>query len=413
MRIIVAHSGKQHSFRMATALKKGKVLDSYVTTVYLKPNNLTHLILGFISGKDKNKAKQRRCANLSDDEVVQFNEFSALLKLLFTRLRWKRLQKYVDSYIHKSFGKQVAKMAIHRNVDAVVMYDNIAVPCFKYIKKHASHIKCILDASTVNRLYIRTVYEKDMRQTHTSFFQDQLPFLWSSNSIQKYKDEIDLSDYILLPSKFVEKSYLFSGTPKEKLIRIPYGVDLKHFSGQPRKPHPLPIKLIYVGQVTYYKGLHHLLPIIRNKYKGKIDLTLVGEYNTDDYLYSKFKNSDNIHFIGYITSDKLQTFYQKADGFIIPSMGEGYGLVSLEALSTGLPVLVSDNCGSNDAIINGYNGYVFETGNDIDMIEKINLFIDNIDNLQQMSVNAMRSVQNYTWEIYEKHVIEFFNAYIQ
>lgn len=412
MRILVAHSGKQHSFRMATALKKGNMLDSYVTTVYLKPNNLTYLILGFISGKDKNKAKQRRCENLSDDEVVQFNELPALLKLLFIRLGWKRLQGYVDSYIYKRFGKQVAKMAIRRDVDAVVMYDNIAVPCFKYIKKHASYIKCVLDASTVNRLYIRTVYEKDMCQTHTSFFRDQLPFLWNSNSIQKYKDEINLSDYILLPSKFVEKSYLFSGTPVDKLIHIPYGADLQRFNSIVREPHSLPIELIYVGQITYYKGLHHLLPIIRDRFEDRINLTLVGGYDSNDYLYQAYKDVSNIHFLGYITNDKLQVYYQKADAFILPSLGEGLALVSLEALASGLPVLGSCNCGGNDAIIDGYNGYVFEAGNDNDMVEKIDCFINNIDHLHTMSENAAKSAQKYSWDVYEAHVIDFFNKHV-
>jgi glycosyltransferase involved in cell wall biosynthesis len=409
MKVLIAHPGKQHSYRTATALKQGKLLDAYVTTVYYKKNNLTSKIFHFLKEKDLNKAKLRRCENLDDCEVIQKHEFLGLIILLVMRLPFKRLCNLLNRLLILQFGKSIAKLAIKRQVDAVIMYDNTAVPCFSYLQKHAPHIKRILDASTVNRLYIRKVYEKDMEAGNHLIFKKQLPFLWKHSRNRLYEKEIKLSDFILVASEFVKKSYMYSHVPEEKLIKIPYGVDLSRFKWSMHKKQSDKIHLIYVGQITYYKGIHHLLPIIKEHYRDKVTLTLVGKYDVNDFLYKEYCTAPNIKFIGYVTNDKLSQYYQQADAFIIPSLGEGFGLVILEALSTGLPVLTSDSTGGNDAIVNGYNGYVFKAGDDKDMIDKIDTLIHNVSSLETMSENARATVLNYTWEQYNKHILNFIN----
>lgn len=408
MKVLVAHPGKQHSYRMATALKKGNLLDSYVTTVYYKKKNLTSKVLHFLNRNDLKKAQLRRCDFLKDEEVFQKHELLGLVILLCIRLHLSKLTNWLGRVQMRLFGISVAKMAIQRKVDAVIMYDNTAVPCFEYLKKYAPTIKRVLDASTVNRLYIREVYEKDMRENNHDFFRKQLPFLWNHKRQDIYKKEIELSNYILLPSKFVEKSYLYSNVSPNKLIRIPYGVDVDKFKCQTRMSHNGIVNLLYVGQVTYYKGLHHLLPIIRDRYADKVKLTMVGGYDKNDFLYKEYGKATNVEFRGFVPNVELPKYYQDADAFIIPSLGEGYGLVILEALSSALPVLCSANCGGNDAIKNGYNGYVFEAGNDEDMINKIDEFILHFSSLSEFSENARVTSLSYSWEKYEQRVIAFF-----
>lgn len=410
MKVLVAHPGKQHSYRMATALKKAKMLDSYFTTVYYKKNNLTSKVLRFLNKNDLKRAQLRRCEFLNDEEVFQQNEVLGLIILLCQRLYLPRVIQWLGKVQIYLFGISVAKKAIRRNVDAVIMYDSTAVPCFEYLKKNAPSIKRILDASTVNRLYIKDVYERDMTENHHDFFRKQLPFLWNQQRQELYKKEIELSDYILLPSIFVKKSYMYSNAEPEKLIRIPYGVDIDKFKCQTRKPHDGFINLLYVGQVTYYKGLHHLLPIIRDRYSDKIKFTMVGGYNKNDFLYQEYANVGNIEFKGFVPYTDLPGIYQEADAFIIPSLGEGLALVSLEALGSGLPVLGSTNCGGNDAIINGYNGYEFKAGDDDDMISKIDDFINHFSNLSELSENARKTSLDYTWEKYEERVQKFFTT---
>jgi glycosyltransferase involved in cell wall biosynthesis len=130
-------------------------------------------------------------------------------------------------------------------------------------------------------------------------------------------------------------------------------------------------------------------------------------------IVKRYTNASNIHFAGYVTRDVLAAYYQQCDIFVFPTLGEGYGLVLLEALSCGLPVICSDLAGGNDAITDGYNGFVFEGGNNDALKEKIEWFIQHREKISQMSKNARKTAMNYSWEHYYnklnlaiKHIME-------
>jgi glycosyltransferase involved in cell wall biosynthesis len=89
-----------------------------------------------------------------------------------------------------------------------------------------------------------------------------------------------------------------------------------------------------------------------------------------------------------------------SDVFVFPTLGEGFALVILEALSCGVPCIVSDMAGGNDAIQDGYNGFEIQAGNDTELKEKIQWFLDNMDLLPKMSNNSRESSKYYTWERY-------------
>lgn len=82
MKVIIAHPAQQHSFRLATALKKAGILDKYATTVYLKKRSLTQLVTFLLRGKFRERAFGRKNPDLSAEEVIQFCEGEGLLRLL-------------------------------------------------------------------------------------------------------------------------------------------------------------------------------------------------------------------------------------------------------------------------------------------------------------------------------------------
>ena len=133
------------------------------------------------------------------------------------------------------------------------------------------------------------------------------------------------------------------------------------------------------------------------------------------YPFSSLSNSDILH---HTLAEEEKLAIRKKLGIkeksVILAVGQfihrkGLALVSLEALSSGLPVLGSTNCGGNDAIENGVNGYVFIAGDDNDMIAKIDMFISDVDRIEQMSINARQTSMSYTWERYEENIKEAMN----
>ena len=79
-------------------------------------------------------------------------------------------------------------------------------------------------------------------------------------------------------------------------------------------------------------------------------------------------------------------------------------LVILEALSCGVPCIVSNLAGGDDAIVNGENGFVFNAGDDNDLKKKIEWFIEHPGKIERMSYASRKSVENLTWDAYHKAV---------
>ena len=81
------HPGKQHSFRVASALKQSGLLYKYITTVYDKEDSIMmKLVKKFVNKENQKRASNRKCEGLKDEDVVLFETFLSLLLLLATRL---------------------------------------------------------------------------------------------------------------------------------------------------------------------------------------------------------------------------------------------------------------------------------------------------------------------------------------
>lgn len=401
MKIIVAHPGKQHSYKTAEALYKGNMLFQYITTVYDK-SNWKILCTKYLMPKFVNEKIKLRKSTIIPEELVSIKcTFLGLFLLFFYKLPLNR--KYRDNvfqYVHNQFGKCVAKYAIKNKVDAVIMFDTTCNECFNILKKKAPHIKRIQDVSIANRNFMKANYEKDIERTGDSRIKEEQINLWNSKTLEKNIEELKLTEYFIVASKMVKRSLQYSNIDEKKIYIAPYGVEFDKFPYQSKDNKKRKLQLIYVGQITFRKGLHHLFKIISTEFKDKCDLSVIGFYNTSNVLYQEYKSTSNIKFLGFINHKELIKYYHKSDVFILPTLGEGFGLVVLEAMSSGTPCIVSDLAGGDDAIEDGKNGFIFQAGNDIDLSEKIQWFIDNRYKLPQMSEYSSLHVKKYTWDVY-------------
>lgn len=405
MKIVVAHPSKQHSFFTATALKKSGDLDKYITTVYDKNGAITSTVKKFLGKQDKKKASTHRCEDLEDSDVIQYFEIDYLISLFLNRFpQIAGLREKHRQYVADKFGKKVAAYAIKNNVDAVIMYDSTATTCFELLKKKAPQIKCVLDVSIASRPFLKKEFEKDMAQTCDYSLKRDYPNFWNDAAMKTFYREIELADFFFAPSNIVRESLEFCGAKAEQIFIIPYGVKLEAFPKREKAPAGDTLKLIYVGQVTHRKGIHHLLNVIDQFNSDSVSLKLVGTYSESENFVQKAKNKKNIEFCGFKTHDELLGLYQESDAFIFPTLGEGYGLVVLEAMSAGIPVLSSDHAGGNDPIIDYHNGIVFRAGDESDLYEKIQWCIENKEQLKAMGENANVTVQDFTWDTYYERI---------
>lgn len=413
-KVMVFHPGQQHSYRLATALNKVGLLGCYCTTVYNRPASLTRKMLSFLKGDSKIRAEARHCNGIRNDQVVQFGEFFGLLTILFDKLKWNRVGKSWNQFVNDYCGKKAAKYAIKNGYDCVISYNNNSKSIFEYLSKYAPKIIRVMDASAANVLYMKNIYERDMELApdFKSLLLQERGILWNKRYQNRINVENTLAQYILAGSEFVKKTYVELGFPQERVFICPYGVNLEEF-----KPINMteydgirPLECIYVGGTKELKGISYLLEAFMDIPKEKAVLTVVGAITLSPEMFEKY--SKKISFTGTILHSQVADMLREKDVMVFPSLGDGFGLAVIEAMSSGIPVIASENTGSAELIRNKQNGFVIPIQDKDAIINSLYWIIDHPKDYVQMARNARVSVKNLSWIEYDKKIEAVFGGII-
>lgn len=411
MKIIVCHPAQQHSYRLATALKRGKMLGAYITTVYYKPRSFTRLISIFLKGKFKRKAEGRRTSELDDNEVIQFCEIEGLLKLLALNVPFfSHFYNKLKYNTADRFAKKVAQYAIDHRVDAVVTYDDCSPLLFETLQEKAPHILRILDVSAANPIYMRQIYDKDMDLSpdFAMRLMKEMSRCWNPTILDRAKREILSSQKFLVPSNFVSTSLKYSGVKENQMLYCPYGVDASRFSQKNyedvKNMNDRPLRFIYVGGVKELKGISYLLKAFMNIPQDKAELTIVGAYSPQDKDIQPYLR--RVHFTGMVLHSEVPNLLKAADVFVFPSLGEGFSLSVLEAAAVGLPLIISENAGVTDVIRNNKEGLVIPIQSSKAIEDAVTWFVNHPEAICPMGMAARAKALEYTWERYYKTATE-------
>ncbi len=198
---------------------------------------------------------------------------------------------------------------------------------------------------------------------------------------------------------------------------IPSGVDLEKF--HPDVPMLEEFKgkqnrILYLGRLDRRKGLIellHALKIVKMEIKDAL-LIVVGKgplENDCRKLVKELGLSDAVIFKGYAESDAIPSYYASCDVYCSPALGgESFGIVLLEAMAIGKPVLASRIPGYDRVITDGYNGLFFDPRNPEEIAQKIILVLKNSALKNRLINNAKEFVKGYSWESVAKRVEEFY-----
>ena len=214
------------------------------------------------------------------------------------------------------------------------------------------------------------------------------------------------ADYILVPSEFERQSFLKKGFSASKIIKMNYGFDNSSKYLPELNNENNSFKVLYVGQLHFRKGLRYAIEAFKKIQHPNKSFVIVGNTTYVTGL-ENLAIPDNVIFTGPLKGENLVKQYKEADVFVLPSIEDGFGLVAGEALSYGLPVIVSSNCGACDVIIDGYNGYIVPPFNSDLIFEKFQNLADDRELLNQLSRNVIDS--HYKLKDWDNVVSEFLN----
>ncbi|WP_045222964.1 glycosyltransferase [Desulfonatronum thioautotrophicum] len=214
-----------------------------------------------------------------------------------------------------------------------------------------------------------------------------------------YYDQMDL---VFAPSHATANELIAKGLRPDKVQVYPRGIDIDRFHPSKRngfyaKRHQLrdEIKLLYVGRVSKEKNLHILEEAYRRlQGEGRdVRLIVVGDGPYREQMERNLSGTQTI-FTGYLDGDALAEAYASADIFVFPSTTDTFGNVVLEALASGLPVIVSAEGGPQENVIHDQTGIIVPTSTPQAYHQALANLLDNPPLLKTMSSQARNSMES-------------------
>lgn len=159
--------------------------------------------------------------------------------------------------------------------------------------------------------------------------------------------------------------------------------------------HPDSPLLLYVGRVSAEKQIDEIKPILAAIPEAR--LAIVGNGPHRESLEAHFAGTPT-HFVGYLQGLELAAAFASADAFIFPSRTETLGLVLLEAMAAGCPVVAAASGGIPDIVTDGVNGYLFDPTDPQGAIAATQRLLANQEERGILRSNAREEAERWGWQ---------------
>lgn len=321
----------------------------------------------------------------------------------FMGQRGKQLSERLHWHIQKCVADAGVKYAAHAGL--IVSSYHVAQPAFEH-----ADCNCVLNYPIAHHRYIQEFVAEEAEREPD--FAATLPD-WGASKIPEMEHldaEIELAEFVLVGSSFARASFVAQGISAEKMIVVPYGADVRRFSPPPENGarlssgrHAGGLQVLYVGQISQRKGISYLLKAYQKFHRPDTRLRLIGSYYGNPEALVPY--SELFEYIPHAPQSELADYYRQADVFVFPTLIEGLGLVVLEAMASGLPVITTPN-GPGDIVRDGIDGFVIPVRNVDAIVEKLEYLRNHPEERLHMGRNARKRALEYSWSAYRQNITE-------
>ena len=240
--------------------------------------------------------------------------------------------------------------------------------------------------------------------------------LWKTSSyfLLPYRYYISKAQVIISVSKAADKfiSGFVSGNVKR--VIIPNAIDTDRF--KPPKKDPITPTILFIGRLVYRKGVHVLLRafsyVVKEEPQAK--LVIAGKGYMKPILRTlalKLNIRGNVKFKGYVPEEEKPTLYKRSSIVAIPSIyGESFGIVALEAIASGRPVVASNIGGLREIIDNGSEGFLVNPNSPKELADKIIMLLQDKKLYKRMTLQArVKAERTYSWDKVIHNIIDVYS----
>lgn len=225
----------------------------------------------------------------------------------------------------------------------------------------------------------------------------------NGNLLDKYDQELSLADRILCPSSYVKGTLEAAGVPTDKIRVTPFGCP------PPTRKRDLQVVLyiVFVGPLGVAKGFHLFLQAAAEMSSRwpQFSFVAVGRHTAHTEALRRMFPAP-VRVIHHLDHGSLQDLYSRARLFVLPSLSEGQSLAMMEALSAGVPCVVTSRCGLPEDIARSGAARVTDTASVSELVDAADELLGHP--LEVQASAAQMAANEYTWSRYVNGVC---NAY--
>jgi len=234
----------------------------------------------------------------------------------------------------------------------------------------------------------------------------------SDEKLERKEAEVAAADLIIVASRFTAGTLRESPASATRIEVVPYGAPELPPDPESREAPPAGIlRAIFVGALTQRKGLSYALEAVR-RLGSRIQLTLIGARPAGSC--SPLDEALRAHrWISYLSPADVLAEMRRHDVLIFPSLCEGFGLVILEALACGLPVISTAHTGAPDVVSEGVDGFIVPIRSADAIVEKLEALLASPAMLAAMKAAAAAKGRSLRWDHYRSTIARTVRALIE
>ncbi len=322
----------------------------------------------------------------------------------------KLYNEYFFSYFSPLWKKKIEERVKKFNPDIIFLFGITRIISPYSLKSVKNKVPIVFQMSGAMQFHYSSAWGDYFRKNPLNVFSNFTFFSLISLIPKKFLHNnllLDIVDHYIAPSETTAKITKNKMGISERNLSVIRHPSLFEIANEVSKKQNF---ILYVGRLTKEKGIKCLIKafkILDDRNIKDIKLIIVGEGPKRKKL-EKFTNelciSKKVIFLGPVEHSKLKVIYQNSLVLILPSIvKENFGLVILEAMSQGTPVITTNIGGQKELIIDGYNGLLFTPGDYEDLSKKIGMILTDYEYGIMLSKNSINFSKNFSKE---KHINE-------
>jgi glycosyltransferase involved in cell wall biosynthesis len=391
--ILLSHpTGNSGVRQTILAIQELNLLEAFYTTLGISEKTLSHLpqYIQAILFRRAYAVDSKKLHTYPNCEIIRLIGKALNLNLIHTDTLYRNLDHAVEKNLHR-----------HATLKSVYAYEDGSYATFREAKKRG----------------IRTIYELPIaywKTAHTLLAEEALRYPeWkptigamydNAEKCARKEAEIELADVIICPSDFVLKSIPEKIRSQKRCHLAHYGTKVQQLSIENHNEGPL--RVLFVGSMSQRKGLADLFEAMKLLPKKACQLQVLGTPLMPISFYKKAYS--DFELLSPRPHCQVMECMSQADVLVLPSIVEGRALVQLEALSCGLPLIITPNTGGEDLIDPGQTGFLIPIRSPEAIAEKITWLLDDRDACLRMKTRCLQKAFEVDWRYFRakiKHIL--------